>query len=186
MTFQNLEAPPTPSGFRGKNKVLVQIWYLTEALLFRPTPAVLNRWRVWLLRLFGARIGRGVKVRSSVRVLYPWNLRIGDFTYIADEVYLYSLDRIHVGSHVSLSFGAVLCAGSHDLEDPSFPLLIAPIVIEDEAWVGAQAFVMPGTTVGAGAVIGARSLVTASVPTNEVWVGMPARFVRLRQRQGGG
>jgi putative colanic acid biosynthesis acetyltransferase WcaF len=180
--FQRMDSRTTPHGFRGTNKVKVQLWFLVRDLVFRTSPHALNGLRIFLLRLFGAKIAASVTVRPSADIFYPWNVTIGAHSYIGDRVFLYSLDKIRVGAHVSISFGASLCTGTHDYRDPDFPLVIEPIVLEDEVWIGAEAFLCPGAKVKRGGVVGTRSVVAkAVIGEGEVWAGSPARFVRTRE-----
>jgi putative colanic acid biosynthesis acetyltransferase WcaF len=180
--IQDLVASKVPAGFRGRSAVFVQIWWIAQALLVHPSPQILYAWRRMILRLFGARIGIGVKVRPSVRITYPWKVEIGDHSWVGDNVELYSLGHIRIGANAVVSQGSYLCAGTHDHRDPLFRIISAPIVIEDEAWVAAQAFISPGVTVGQGAVVAARSLVLANVPAGMVVAGHPASIKGLRSQ----
>jgi putative colanic acid biosynthesis acetyltransferase WcaF len=133
------------------------------------------------LRLFGASVATSATIRPSADIFYPWNVQIGAYSYIGDAARLYSLDRIIIGSHVSISMGATICAGTHDYRNSEFPLVIKPVVIENEAWIAAEAFLGPGVHVRRGAVIGARAVVsTGAVGEGEVWVGHPARLLKRR------
>lgn len=179
-SVQNLAGFKLPKGFRGRSAVYVQLWWIAQALLIHPSPQVLYGWRRWLLRLFGARIGRNVIIRPSVRITYPWKVEIGDDSWIGDNVELYSLGPIRIGSNAVVSQGSYLCAGTHDHRDPLFPIVAAPITVEDEAWVAAQVFIAPGINIGRGAVVGARSLVLADVPPGMLAAGHPAKVISPR------
>jgi len=147
---------------------------------FRWSPRLLYGWRRGLLRCFGAKLGRGVNIYPSCKVTIPWHLEIGDWTTIGDDVKLYALGTIKIGSRVTVSQGAHLCAGSHDYGDPSFLLLKLPIIIKDSAWVCADAFVGPNVTIGEGAVIAARSVVVKDVASGEVVGGNPCKRIKTR------
>jgi len=123
-----------------------------------------------------------VHVYPSARIWAPWNLEIGDESGVADGVTLYSQGRITLGKRVVVSQGSYLCAGTHDFEQPGFPLITAPIVIHDHVWIAAQAFVHPGVTIGEGCVVGARSVVTKDLPAWMVCSGFPAKPLRERKR----
>lgn len=118
---------------------------------------------------------------AGVKVWAPWNLNVGEEAGIADGVILYTMAPIVIGRRAVISQGAHLCAGTHDYEDPGFRLYAEPITIGDDAWVCAEAFVHPGVTIGAGAVIGARSVVTKSMPDWMVCAGHPCRPLKPRE-----
>ena len=159
-------------------------WMFVRAALFRPSFHNWYGWRRLLLRAMGAKVGRGVRVRPTARVEMPWNLELGDECVVGDYAILYSLGPIRLGRKVTVSQYAHLCAGTHDPTDPTFPLLTPPIVVGDGAWVAADAFVGPGVTVGAWAVVAARATVVKDVPPGEIWGGNPARFIKPRGVRG--
>lgn len=130
--------------------------------------------KVRLLRLFGARIGSGVVIRSRVNVSFPWRLTIGDHSWIGDEVLILSLADVSIGANVCISQRAFLCTGSHDHRKPTFDLITKPIRIDDGAWIGAIGFVGPGVTVGVGAVCAAGAIVVRDVPPGVIVGGNPA------------
>jgi putative colanic acid biosynthesis acetyltransferase WcaF len=179
-TYQQMERFQVPPGFRGRSKLYVQLWWLVQSTLFAMSPQGMYGWRVWLLRLFGARIGRGAIIRPSVRIPYPWKLTLGDHCHIGDEVRLYSLGEIDIGDCTVVSQRSYICTGSHDYLSPTFDLFAKKIVIEAEAWVAMDVFVAPGVTIGRGAVVGARSSVFHDVPPGTVSMGTPAKVVGQR------
>jgi putative colanic acid biosynthesis acetyltransferase WcaF len=172
------DACPSPHSMR--NKVGRVLWGCASLLLFRPSPRICFGWRRALLRLFGATVGANVRVSPSVRIWAPWNLSLGDEAAIGHDADLYSVDRIRIGSHATVSQGAMLCTASHDVTDPHMRLIHAPIEISDQAWVCARAFVSPGILVGTGAVVGACAVVTRSVGPWTVVAGNPAKFLKQR------
>jgi putative colanic acid biosynthesis acetyltransferase WcaF len=178
---QDLEAFRLPAHFRGKPAWFVQLWWIVDAALFRMSPQALYGWRRFLLRLFGCTVGKGVLIRPTVRITYPWKVSIGDFSWIGDNVTLYSLGKIQIGSNAVISQSSYLCTGSHDLESPVFEIYERPIAVEDEAWVATDVFVGPGVRVGRGAVVGARSTVLHDLPPMMVCVGNPAKPIRPRR-----
>ncbi|MEM7772971.1 MAG: hormogonium polysaccharide biosynthesis acetyltransferase HpsU [Cyanobacteria bacterium P01_E01_bin.6] len=160
---------------RGRSHGVVMLWWLLQAVIFPITLHNANGLRSNLLRLFGAKIGTGVVIRPTARFTYPWKVAIGDYSWIGDDVVFYSLERIHIGSHCVISQECYLCTGSHDIHEATFPLQVAPIRIGNGAWVATDCFVAPGVTVGANAVIGARSSVFADMPAEQVCFGSPCR-----------
>lgn len=177
---QDLRNFRLPRDFRGRSGLTVQLWWLVQSTLFRGSPQLLYGFRRWLLRRFGAQIGKGVIIRPSVTVPYPWKLRIGDYSWVGDDTVLYSFGEIIIGNDVVVSQNCYLCAGTHDYRSPSFDIRSFPIVIEDEAWVAADVFVAPGVTIGRGAVVGSRSSVFHSLPPMMVCTGSPARAIHAR------
>jgi putative colanic acid biosynthesis acetyltransferase WcaF len=179
-SYQQLERFQVPPGFRGRSAVYVQLWWLVQSTLFALSPQAMFGWRAWLLRRFGAKIGRGAFIRPSVKVTYPWKLTVGDHCHIGDDVQLYTLGEIEIGNCVVISQRSYICTGSHDYASPAFGLFAKRIVIEAEAWLALDVFVAPGVTIGRGAVVGARSSVFHDVPPGTVSVGTPARVVGQR------
>jgi putative colanic acid biosynthesis acetyltransferase WcaF len=180
LRYQDLRRFRLPEQFRGRPAWLVQLWWLVQAVLFHPSPQVLYGFRRFLLRLFGARIGRGVLVRPSATFTYPWKVSIGDFSWIGDDVVVYSLSPIQIGSHTVVSQRSYLCAGSHDHTRLSFDMLAGPIKIGDQVWIAADVFVAPGVTIQTGCLVGARSSVFHDLPGGMICHGSPARPVRSR------
>ena len=179
--MQNLELYRFPEGFRGRNKMTVQLWWMVQATLFKLSPQTFYGWRRFLLRLFGAKIGKKVLLRPSAKVTYPWKLRIGDHSWIGDEVTLYSLGEISIGSSTVVSQRSYLCAGSHEYKKPEFPIYAAPIHVGSGCWLASDVFVGPGVQVGDGTVVGARSSVFKSLKSNGIYMGSPAKFIKKRK-----
>jgi putative colanic acid biosynthesis acetyltransferase WcaF len=179
--YQELERFQVPPGFRGRSKAYVQLWLLVQSTLFALSPQFMYAWRAWLLRLFGARVGKGTIIRPSVKTPYPWKLTIGDHCHIGDEVHLYSYGEIEIGNCAVVSQRSYICTGSHDCTRPTFDLIAKKIVIEAEAWLATDVFIAPGVTIGHGAVVGARSSVFHDVPSGTISMGSPARMVGMRR-----
>lgn len=179
--YQQLDQFRVPPGFRGRSAINVQLWWLVQATLFAWSPQVLYGWRRWLLRLFGAKIGKKTIIRSSVRIPYPWKLRIGDYCHIGQDVDLYTYGEIEIGDCAVVSQRSYICAGSHDHTSPTFDLVAQMIVIESEAWLATDVFVGPGVRIGHGAVVGARSSVFHDIPPASIAVGNPARVIGERR-----
>ncbi|MGB3619699.1 MAG: putative colanic acid biosynthesis acetyltransferase [Catalinimonas sp.] len=178
--YQQLDRFRMPADFRGRPAWQVQLWWVVQAVLFRPSPQFLYGWRRWLLKLFGARVGRGVLLRPTCRVTYPWKVTIEDHAWIGDDVVLYSLGPIHVGRHAVVSQRSYLCTGSHDHQDPTFAIYQQPVTIEAECWLATDVYVGPGVTVGRGTVVGARSSVFRDLPPGKICIGSPARVIKDR------
>ena len=177
--MQNLKSPKVPDNFRGKNKFLVQLWYIVWLFMFRPSPHVFNCWRVLLLRAFGAKCSFQAKIRPSAYISYPWNFSCGDYSFIGDGVYIDSLDQIEVGRHVSISNRVYITAGTHDYRSETFDLKIQPIIIESHSWIAVNATVITGARIGEGSIVGACSLLNKATGVGEIWSGIPAMKSRL-------
>lgn len=180
MKYQDLSLFVVPNAFRGRNAVVVQLWWIIQATIFAWSPDFFYPFRVWLLRLFGAKIGNNVRIRPSVRVTYPWKLSVGDHVWIGHESIIYNLERITIGSNVAIAHKVYLCTGSHDITKITFDIEAHPINIEDEVWLPNDVYVGPGVSIGRGTVVAARSSVFKSLEAGIVAVGTPARKVRDR------
>ena len=178
--YQKLDEYKTPEGFRGKSAITVQIWWIVQASLFKLSPQVMYGWRRFLLRCFGAEIGKGVIIRPSAQITYPWKVKIGDYSWIGDDVVLYSLGDIIIGNNTVISQKSYICTGTHDYTKADFPILGKKIIIGDECWLATDVFVSPGVTINNGAVIGARSTVIKDLESNSVYVGSPVKFIKKR------
>lgn len=156
-------------------------WYIVNRTLFRMMVTnVMKVPRNLLLRLFGADIPLVSLVYPSSKIWAPWNLSMGEYACIGPDTEIYNKAAVTIGNHAVISQGTFLCTASHDISDPAHALISAPIVVEDQAWVAAEAFVGMGVTVGRGAVVGARSAVFRDVAPWTVVGGNPARFIKQR------
>lgn len=179
--IQQLDRFRLPRGFRGRPAWLVQLWWLVQSTLFRMSPQVLYGWRRWLLRLFGAKIGKNVLIRPTVRITYPWKLTVGDYAWVGDDAVLYTLGEIEIGARTVISQKTYLCTGAHDYRQVTFDIFAKPIRIGDQAWLAADVFVAAGVEVGTGTVVGARSSVFTSLPDGVIAMGSPAKVIRTRE-----
>jgi len=170
--------------FTRRHRIYRAAWNVTWALLGRWTPVPLHRWRRLLLMLFGAEIHPTAKVYPSTKIWYPANLRMYEYSCLASNVTCYCMDVIEIGPYALVSQGAYLCGGTHDIDDPNFPLITRSISIHKDAWIAAEAFVGPGVVVGEGAVLGARACSFKPLEPNTVYVGNPAVAVRNRKKAG--
>ena len=169
---------------RGRSSLIVILWWLVQGVCFPLSLHNFNGFRVWLLRLFGAKIGRGVVIRPTAKFTYPWKIAIGDCSWIGDDVVLYSVDCINIGCHCVISQKSYLCTGSHDLSDRSFSLITAPIEIGNGVWIATDCFVAAGVAIGANSVIGARSSVFSNISAQKIAWGSPCKARRARIIEG--
>jgi putative colanic acid biosynthesis acetyltransferase WcaF len=172
----------TGAGYdKGRSKAVQTLWVLASAAVVERIWCP-SRFRVLVLRFFGARIGRGVLIRSGVRVHWPWKLTIGNDVWIGVDAWLLNLEPIYIGSDVCISQRALLCTGSHQADSPTFEYDNAPIHVKDGAWIATQATVLRGVTVGKRAVVGAGALVVRDVPEGAKALAPKAQIL---QEEGG-
>jgi putative colanic acid biosynthesis acetyltransferase WcaF len=136
--------------------------------------------KVFLLRIFGAKIGKGVNIKPKVNIKYPWNLTIGDYSWIGEEVWIDNLGPISIGKSCCISQGAMLLCGNHDFKKITFDLIVKPIVLEDGAWVGAKSVVCPGVTLNQNSILAVGSVATIDLKENSIYQGNPAVKVKDR------
>lgn len=168
--------------FSLKHRMFRGVWNITWLLLASWTPPPLHAWRRFLLRLFGARIGRGARIWGSTRIWYPPNLEMGDYAVLGWKANCYSQDKIVLEDYANVAQYVHLVSGSHDIDDPNFQLVTRPIRICRSAWIASDAFVGPGVTVHEGAVLGGRAVTFKDLEPWAVYVGNPARSVRMRKK----
>jgi putative colanic acid biosynthesis acetyltransferase WcaF len=169
------------SGFDRGRPLLHEIaWRVVSAVCFQCPLSLFYAPKRLLLRLFGAKIGCGVCIKPRVTITFPWKLSIGNHSWIGEEVFLDSLDRIEIGSNVCISQRAYLCTGSHDSRSAKFDLITKPIRVGDGAWIAAGAMIAPGVSIGSRALVRLGSVVTEDVPEDAIVGGNPALFTKTR------
>jgi putative colanic acid biosynthesis acetyltransferase WcaF len=168
-------------GYRPGAGVFIRVaWYAVNALLFHSWLLPVSRPKRALLRLFGARVGRGVVIKPRVNIKYPWHLRIGDHVWIGEGAWIDNLATVEIGDSVCISQNAYVLTGNHDYRDPRFGLRVEPVVIERGAWIGAGALVCPGARIGRGVVLTAGTVFSGVAGADGIYRGNPARRVRER------
>lgn len=171
------DATPIGSTWGAAGNVVRVVWMLVGRTLLRMSLEGADGYRAWLLRRFGARIGRGVRIARSCRVEIPWTLDIRDGVRIGERAILYSLGTIAIGEGTVVSHFAHLCAGSHDYTKRTFDLTRPPITIGARCWIGPDAFVGPGVKVADGTIIEARACVFKDTEAGKTYAGNPAKAV---------
>ena len=157
------------------------LWSLVWFIFAKPFPRSMAMfWKIFLLRLFGAKVHKTANIYSSVKVYAPWNLEMHEYSCLAPEVDCYNVDKIIIGSHSTVSQKSFLCTASHDVCKSSNPLITGPIVIRDQVWIGASVFIGMGVTIAQGAVVGATSSVYKSIKPWEIVGGNPAKKIKNR------
>ncbi|HTF03301.1 MAG TPA: WcaF family extracellular polysaccharide biosynthesis acetyltransferase [Bacteroidia bacterium] len=160
---------------------------ISRALWYRLSSVFVNSrfpfsgFKKFLLRLFGAKIGKGVVVKPNVNIKYPWNLEVGDYTWIGEHAWIDNLTWVRIGNNCCISQGGFLLTGNHDYAKPTFDLVVKPIVLEDGAWVGAKSVVCPGVTMKTHAVLSVGSIATSDLEPWAIYQGNPAVKVKDRE-----
>jgi len=167
-----------------RSRLVEAVWFVLEACLINNKLVPSSALRVALLRLFGAKIGTGCRFVHPVRVKAPWNLEVGDHCWFGVDVWIYNQAPIRIGSHVCISQGTFLSAGSHDMST-TMDLRVAPIVIEDGVWITSKCVVQMGVTIGRSAVVTPLSVVHRSLDAEGVYGGNPCRLLRRRFQSDG-
>ncbi|MEJ2881693.1 WcaF family extracellular polysaccharide biosynthesis acetyltransferase [Pedobacter sp. GR22-6] len=166
----------------GASRLKLAVWYLSNLLFFRsgliPSSTIL----VVILRLFGAKIGRDVRIKPFIHIKYPWKLSIGDHSWLG-ECQIENLDYISIGKNVCISADAILLTGNHNYTSNSFKLITKPIVLEDGVWIATRAIVCPGVTAKTHSVLMTAALANTDLLAYTVYRGNPARPARTRVLQ---
>lgn len=165
---------------RGRSGWFIILWWIIQGTIFRFSIHNMYGFRNFLLKLFGAKLGKDVRIRSSAKFYYPWKIEIGDNSWIGDEVMLYSLDYITIGKNCIVSQQSYLCTGSHNISSSSFKLITKPITIEDYCWIAVDVFIGQGVTIKEGSVIAARSSIYKDNEPWKVFRGNPAKYLKDR------
>ena len=165
----------------GRSILIRTVWHFVNAVCFQNGLLPFSRFKVMVLRLFGAKIGKGVVIKPGINVKYPWNLEIGDHSWIGEGAWLDSLVPIIIGNDVCISQGAYFCTGNHDWNDTAFGLKVKPILVEEGAWVGAKAIVLSGVTIASHSVVTAGSVIAKNTEPYMIYSGSPA--VKVKERK---
>jgi putative colanic acid biosynthesis acetyltransferase WcaF len=164
----------------GASRFKQACWYLVNATIFFHPIFVLSGFKIFLLRMFGAQIGKEVVIKPSVNIKYPWKLHIADHCWIGENVWIDNLADVIIGKNVCISQGAYLLTGNHDYRALHFDLVVKPIILEDGVWIGAKAVIAPGVTIASHAVLTAGSVATRNLLPYTVYQGNPAAPLRER------
>ena len=156
------------------------LWTVVSGIFFQTWVPWPSRIKSMLIRLFGGHVGKNVVFKPRIRIKTPWNLTIGDYSWIGEHVWIENLAQVTIGSHCCISQGAMLLCGNHDYKKPNFDLLIQPISLEDGVWVGAMARVAPGVCAHTGSVLTFASVATSDLEAWGIYQGNPAQRMRTR------
>ena len=164
----------------GASYVKLVCWYVVNLIFFRSGLVPFSNVLVGILRIFGAKIGREVRIKPHVQIKYPWKLIVGDNCWLGNCV-IENLVEVKIGRHVCISQGALILTGNHNYNLISFELTAKPVLIEDGVWIGANGIVCPGVVVKSHAVLCVGSVATKDMEAHTIYQGNPA--IKLRKRQ---
>lgn len=169
------------SGYHpGANKIKQILWYFINIIFLKNSYNPVNIIKVFLLRLFGAKIGKGVIIKPSVNIKYPWRLKIGNYVWIGENVWIDNLANIVIEDNVSISQGAMLLCGNHNYKKSTFDLITGEIKLEEGVWVGAFSIVVPGVICKSHSILAVNSVATRNLEAYTIYQGNPAIEVRKR------
>ena len=168
------------SWYKPGGKLKILLWYFINILFFQNSLNPSSGIKVTLLKLFGAKIGKGVVIKPGVNIKYPWQLQIGNHCWIGEKVWIDNLGKVQIGNNVCISQGAMLLCGNHNYKKPTFDLIVKDIILEDGVWIGAQSVVCPGVICKDHSILSVNSVANKDMESYKVYQGNPA--VKVRQR----
>lgn len=168
------------SWYKPGNPIKRFLWYYTNRIFLNSYLLPISSLKVFVLRLFGAKIGKGVVIKPKVNIKYPWKLRVGDHSWIGEKVWIDNLGQVTIGANCCLSQDAFLLCGNHDYSKPHFDLMVGDITLEDGVWIGAKSTVAPGVTCHSHSVLSAKSFATDDLEEFGIYQGNPAKWVKKR------
>jgi len=168
------------SWYQPGNILKKTIWYFMNLIFIKNPWNPFNSLKRIILRIFGAKIGKGVIIKPAVSVKYPWNLEIGNHVWIGEGVWIDNLGKVQIKDNVCISQGAMLLTGNHNYKKVTFDLIVKEIIIEEGVWIGAKAIVCPGVHCGLNSILTAGSIAANNLDPGVVYQGNPAREIRKR------
>ncbi len=169
------------SWYKPGNSVKRILWYFMNILFFKNAWNPFSSLKIFLLKIFGAKIGVGVIIKPSVNIKYPWLLKIGNNVWIGENVWIDNLANVEIGDNVSISQGAMLLCGNHNYKKTTFDLIIGEIKLEDGVWIGAKSVVTPGITCKSHSILAVNSVAAKDMEEYTIYQGNPALEVRKRE-----
>jgi putative colanic acid biosynthesis acetyltransferase WcaF len=168
---------------RGSSKLKEIAWYLIKISFFLAAFPFPSSFKIYLLKLFGAKIGTGVIIKPRVNIHFPWKLEVGNDVWIGEEALILNFEKVVIGNNVCISQRSFLCGGNHDYRIPSMPYRNKPIILKDGCWIGACSFIGPGVTIGVDTVVIVGSVVTSDLESNIVCRKNPPEFSKTRWKE---
>ncbi|MGL4631592.1 MAG: WcaF family extracellular polysaccharide biosynthesis acetyltransferase [Leadbetterella sp.] len=168
------------SSYKPGNIIKICIWFFFNSIFinsYLPIPVIL---KIWILKIFGTKIGKNVMIKPAVNIKYPWFLEVGDNSWIGEGVWIDNLAQVRIADNVCVSQGAYLLTGNHDYTKADFTFFAKPIALEKGSWVGAKSIVCPGVVLHSHAVLSVGSVATSDCESYGIYQGNPAQFVKKR------
>lgn len=159
-------------------------WYVSNRLVMNTSILYPSFFKIWILKLFGARLGIEVVIKPNVNIKYPWFLEIGDHCWIGENVWIDNLTKVIIKSNVCISQGAMLLTGNHNYKKTSFDLMVGSITLEEGVWIGAKSVVCPGVTCKSHSILAVGSIATKDLQPYMIYQGNPAQAIRKREISG--
>ena len=167
--------------FKPGSKFKMVFWYFMNVIFLINPFNPFSKLKVFVLRRFGAKVGKGVMIKTGVSIKYPWFLEIGDYVWIGENVWIDNLTKVEINDNVCISQGAMLLCGNHDYKKTTFDLIIGGIVLKEGAWVGAKSVVCPGVTLNSHSILSVNSVANKDLESYSIYQGNPA--VKIRDRK---
>lgn len=168
------------NGYSSGNFLARIIWYFFNAIFFKSSFFPFYSFKRVILKLFGADIGVNVIIKPNVNIKYPWKLKVGDYVWIGEGVWIDNLDFVSIGSNCCISQGALLLCGNHNYSKSSFDLMVKPIVLAEGVWIGAKSVVCQGVIIGSHGVLSAGSVLSKDIKPYNIYRGNPAEKFKTR------
>lgn len=168
------------SWYRPASPLKRACWYLVNSIIFKTGICPFYTPKRILLKLFGTKLGKGVVLKQSINIKYPWLLEIGDYAWIGEQVWIDNLGKTTIGANSCISQGALLLSGNHDYSKPAFDLIVKEIIIEEGVWIGAKSIVTGGAVCKTHSVLAAGSLSSGEMEAYGIYRGNPA--VKIKER----
>jgi putative colanic acid biosynthesis acetyltransferase WcaF len=164
----------------GRSLFVRCIWYFVNLFFFRSFFPFYGTKRM-LLRMFGAKVGKGLVIKPHVSIKYPWKLEVGDHVWIGEQVWIDNLAMVRLRSHSCISQGALLLCGNHNYRKTAFDLIVLDITLEQGAWAGARTVVCGGVVMGSHSLLTVGSVATQSLEAYWIYQGNPAQKLKPRE-----
>ena len=177
----NLENYTTGNFEINRGVVIQTLWYFINVLFLKNTLNPFSGMKIFFLKLFGAKIGKGVVIKPGVNIKYPWKLKVGEHSWIGENAWIDNLDKVVIGNHCVLSQGAMLLSGNHNYKKTSFDLITEPIILEDGVWIGAKSIVTGGVICKSHSVLSVNSVASQDLAEYTIYRGTPADKIKIRE-----